>query len=120
MFADDTNIFFKAKTLEALYEIVNTELTKISKWLKLNKLSLNIKKTNNILFKKIIDNKDLYIKIDDVIIDEVERTKFLGVIINSTLTWQDHIKSVCSKVSKNVGKVKNNVKSDVLVTLYHT
>ena len=31
--------------------------------------------------------------------------------------------SVCSKVSKNVGilyKVKNNVKSDVLVTLYHT
>ena len=34
-----------------------------------------------------------------------------------------HIKSVCSKVSKNVGipyKVKNNVKSDVLVTLYHT
>ena len=34
-----------------------------------------------------------------------------------------HIKSVCSKVSKNVGilyTVKNNVKSDVLVTLYHT
>ena len=44
MFADDINIFFKAKTLEALYEIVNTELTKISKWFKLNKLSLNIKK----------------------------------------------------------------------------
>ena len=44
MFADDTNIFFKAKTLEALYEIVNTEVTKISKWFKLNKLSFNIKK----------------------------------------------------------------------------
>ena len=52
MFADDTNIFFKAKTPEALYEIVNTELTKISKWFKLNKLSLNIKKTNYILFRK--------------------------------------------------------------------
>ena len=51
MFADDTNIFFKAKTLEALSEIVNTELTKISKWLKLNKLSLNLKKTNYILFR---------------------------------------------------------------------
>ena len=51
MFADDTNIFFKAKTLEALDEIV-TELTKISKWFKLNKLSLNIKKTNYILFRK--------------------------------------------------------------------
>ena len=51
MFADDTHIFFKAKTLEALYQIVNTELTKISKWFKLNKLSLNINKTNYILFR---------------------------------------------------------------------
>jgi hypothetical protein len=51
MFVDDTNIFFKAKTLEALYEIVNAELVKISKWFKLNKLSLNIKKTNYIIFK---------------------------------------------------------------------
>ena len=51
MFADDTNIFFKAKTLEALYEIVNTELTKISKWFTLNKLSLNMKQTNYILFR---------------------------------------------------------------------
>jgi hypothetical protein len=58
-----------------------------------------------------------------VVIDEVVKTKFLGVIINSTLTWQDHIKTVCNKVSKSIGilyKVRKNVKSDILLTLYHT
>ena len=44
MFANDTNLFFKHQNLINLYNIVNTELIKISKWFKLNKLSLNIKK----------------------------------------------------------------------------
>ena len=44
MFADDTNLFFKHHNLITLYNIVDTELIKISKWFKLNKLSLNIKK----------------------------------------------------------------------------
>ena len=44
MFADDTNLFFKDKDLSELYQKVNNELTKISKWFILNKLSLNIKK----------------------------------------------------------------------------
>ena len=44
---------------------VNTEIKKISKWLKINKLSLNIKKTKYIIFKnkqKLINYK-LNIKI---------------------------------------------------------
>jgi hypothetical protein len=44
MFADDTNLFFTHKNLNALESIVNNELAKITVWFKLNKLSLNIKK----------------------------------------------------------------------------
>ena len=51
MFADDTNLFFKHQNLTTLYNTVNIELIKISKWCKLNKLSLNIKKTNYIIFR---------------------------------------------------------------------
>ena len=56
----------------------------------LNKLSLNIRKTNYILFTsncQKIDMGYLVIKIDDIIIDNVENTKLLGVIINSKLNW---------------------------------
>ena len=50
MLADDTNLFFKHNNLKTLYEHVNIELQKISFWFMLNKLSLNVRKTNYILF----------------------------------------------------------------------
>ena len=56
MFADDTNLFFKHQNLITLYNIVNTELIIISKWFTLNKLSLNIKKANYIIFRNNAKN----------------------------------------------------------------
>jgi hypothetical protein len=126
MFADDTNLFFKHENLNTLYTIVNNELMRISKWFKLNKLSLNIKKTNFILFRnnnKKIAISNLSIKIDDVIIEQVIKTKFLGVIINENLSWQDHIKVITNKISKNIGilhRISKNVPIELLKTLYYT
>ena len=42
MFADDTNLFLKNKSLENFFQIANTEFENMTKWFKLNKLSLNI------------------------------------------------------------------------------
>jgi len=50
MFADDTTIFFKHKNFNVLFNTVNQELKKLNEWFISNKLSLNIKKTNYILF----------------------------------------------------------------------
>jgi hypothetical protein len=50
MFADDTNLFFSYENLDDLISLVNCELNKFSNWFKLNKLSLNINKTNIMLF----------------------------------------------------------------------
>ena len=126
MFADDTNLFFKHANISELFVNVNNELQKISKWLKLNKLSLNIKKTNFIMFSnknKIINTESLNVLIDNIVIDQVHNTKCLSVIINSNLTWYDHIKAIYSKVSKSIGiflRIRKNVPNDVLLTLYHT
>ena len=90
MFADDTNLFFKHANISELFVNVKNELQKISKWFKLNKLSLNIKKTNFIMFSnkyKIINTENLNVLIDNIAIDQVHNTKFVGVIINSNLTW---------------------------------
>jgi hypothetical protein len=53
MFADDTNLFFKHKDLNILLSTINEELSKISRWFKLNKLALNIKKKLIILSLKV-------------------------------------------------------------------
>ena len=72
---------------------------------------------------KIINTESLNVLIDNIVIDQVHNTKFLGVIIHSNLTWHDHIKAISSKVSKSIGillRIRKNVPNDVLLTLYHT
>lgn len=125
LFADDTNMFFSHSSFDTLVALVNDELSKISKWFRLNKLSLNVKKTNYILFRskrKIINDKGANIAIDGLNLLEVRKTKFLGVVINQTLTWNDHIMLIKQKVAKNVGiltRVRYCVPRCVLLSLYH-
>lgn len=51
LFADDTNILFSHHDPKELELIINSELKYISNWFKENKLSLNVKKTNYMIFK---------------------------------------------------------------------
>ena len=100
-------IFFKHPNLTFLFDIINTELSKISQWFQLTKLLLNIKKTNYIIFeasnRTVAKDINLNLIIDNVKMEQVEHIKFLGVIINFKITWQDYIKLVASKVSKSIG-----------------
>ena len=96
MFADDANLFFKHKELGVLYTTNNIELAKIFQRFKLNKLFLNIKKTNYIVFRNKNSPRistNLVLEIDDIVIDKVKK-KFLGVIINSSLSCHDLTNSV--------------------------
>ena len=89
IFADDTNLFFKDSNLDNLILKINKELNNISNWFKLNKLSLNIKKTNYIMFEiknKLTSQNNPLINIDEITIERVNNAKFLRVIINSTLS----------------------------------
>jgi len=108
MFADDTNIFISGKNLNNLTYIVNTELGTISTWFSANLLSLNVKKTNYMLFS----NKkppDILISIANERVTRVFQTKFLGVIVQANLKWNAHINSVANKISKIIG-ILNKVK----------
>ena len=50
LFADDTNIIFNSDSLGKLNVKMNKELEKLNKWLCANKLTLNLTKSNFILF----------------------------------------------------------------------
>ena len=51
LFGDDTNIFMSDKSLTNLNDKINSELRKVSIWLKLNKMSLNVKTIFNDIYK---------------------------------------------------------------------
>ena len=60
LFADDTSTLFCHENPEMIEKIYNNELTKMSNWLTANKLSLNVSKSNFVLFtstrKKLMIN----------------------------------------------------------------
>ena len=70
-----------------------------------------------------IDISGLHINIDSMIIEQVDKTKFLGVVINSKLNWNDHIKIISNKISKNIGiifRTRSNLTPRTLLILYHS
>ena len=78
-------------------------------WFKANKLSLNVSKTNFIVFrssKKTIPIIDTELSIDSIIIPKVETSKFLGVLIDQHLKWNYHINAISKKIMKNTGIIK--------------
>ena len=50
VFADVTNIFYSSSDLITLHKVMNRELRKVKKWLDANQLTLNIDKTNFVIF----------------------------------------------------------------------
>ena len=75
---------------------VSIELNKINTWFKLNKLSLNISKTYYMIFNLVNSPCDDNISIDNIDIDKVHCSKFLGVYIDFKLKWFEHVNSIRS------------------------
>ena len=85
---------------------------------------MNIKKTNFIIFspkRKLIPPNNLQLLIDNVPNEQVDKIKFLGVVINSKLNWNEHITTLCTKISKNAGiifKVRHNLNKNTVLLIY--
>ena len=100
LFADDTNIFYSHQNLNILMSTVNTEIEKLFTWLQSNRLSINLKKTNFILFKPR-ERKltcDAVLEINKSPIDRVNEVVLLGVVLDESLSWKPHILLISNKI----------------------
>ena len=93
MFADDTSLFYSHKAPNQIIRVMNCEFSKIYELHKVNKLSLNVAKTNDILFRprqKPITVSDTT-TLNNIAVQQVEVTKFLGVLLDQHLSWKYHL-----------------------------
>ena len=89
LFADDTNIFCSSTSLHDLQDTINRELDKLFVWFSVNRLSLNLGKTNYMLFRSRPPDNELALQIYNVVLPRVAAIQFLGIIIDDKLTlWQ--------------------------------
>ena len=63
-FADDSNLFKNGKSISDFENELNEELSEIVRWLKINKLTLNVNKTQCMLFSYKECSTNLNIKIE--------------------------------------------------------
>ena len=89
LFADDTNLFASHKNISDLEILINKELVNVNEWLCANKLSLNLEKTNFILFhppqKKL--NYCVKLHINEFYVAHEKCLKYLGILIDYKLSW---------------------------------
>ena len=72
---------------------------------------------------KQYSKEQLAITVDNIPVEQVDKTKFLGVYIDSKLNWNSHIHHVANKISKNIGiicRARKVLHKNTLVTLYYT
>ena len=113
LFADDTSIFYSNSDPNKLQSILNVKLPYFDVWLKCNKLSVNLIKTNYIIFKsrqtKLSYNFTLFF--GNQSLNQANLTKFLGL--------RHHISLICKQISKSVGIIfRSRFYSKTKLTLY--
>ena len=108
-----TQISFADKNLKSLELCVNQELNKAYDWWTANKLTLNIKKSNFVMFCPAQRKLSYQPKI--VIFDKKQNKKvalkhrgyviYLGILIDKNLSWKHNIDHIIIKVSRTVRSI---------------
>ena len=101
LFADDTNVFNFGHNIPQLIEETNTELHQLDDWLKANMLKVNTAKTNYCLFRSSSSkyasaNETYKVKMGDIL-NNSDDTKYLGVILDTQLSWEKQAASLRAK-----------------------
>ena len=109
LYADDTALYTSAKTQIEIKLTLQIELTIVCEWLKANKLTLNSNKTKYVIFgtrQTLTTKPDLNLKVGNDQIDRVTSMKYLGVILDDHLTFDEHITYIINKASKKLGVLR--------------
>ena len=125
LYADDTSLYVTGSNINEMIQCMNNELERIVQWLNVNKLTLNVQKTEFIVFapgRKDVETSENVI-VNGNMIERVNEIKFLGIFIDHKLQWQKYTQYVKLKVAKNVGilcKGKKIFKRTTLLTIYNS
>jgi hypothetical protein len=107
LFADDTAVIFSGKSIKCACNVANNELINIARWYNVNRLVLNISKTNCIHFELSCSGVvKPVILLENAILEYVLVVKYLGVYIDYSLSWKHHSWHVMKKVSQGFGIIK--------------
>ena len=110
---------------------MKSDLDNLIEWFRANKLSLNIQKTDYVLFRptekmKMIDDADsddYNLIFGNDKLEQKDEFKFLGITIDKGMNWSVHCKKLCSKLASSLylfRNAKNVLPTHIMKTLYYS
>jgi hypothetical protein len=123
LYADDTVVYGSSSTPGHLENVINTEMANVTCWFDQNGLQLNAKKTVMMTFGKklaLAKFSKLKVTLDGESLAMAETTKYLGMWLDSTLSFDCHVNDVCKRSSMalgTIGRVKRLLPKDTRATL---
>ena len=104
---------------------INQDLQNISIWFKANKLTVNPSKSNVLTIHPKISKAppSLDVTLNNTVLNQSNSVKYLGVIVDSKLNFDTHIKKLAHRISNAVGimfKLKQYMPRKALQALYYS
>ena len=122
LFADDAAFIISAPTLHGLYDKINKPFDDLNRYLLWNKLVPNLKKSKLMFFNSKPKPQLENIRFSNEAIEWVDEFKYLGLVLNSKISFSTHIEKVCTRVSQHIGVFYNLnriLPNDILILLYY-
>ena len=124
-FVDDTNLLiYSSNSMKKINRYINHNLKVIVHWLRANRISLSVDKTKIVIFQpkgKDITKK-LNFRISSQQIYISKEVKYLGLMLDESLTWLSHISMLKAKLRRANGllaKLRHYTSSKLLRTIYN-
>ena len=124
LFADDTEIHYSDGDINKASNCVNRDLDNISSWLSSNQMVVHPGKSEvmKIGTQRSLKNcNDLNIFIHDHRLKEVTSYKYLGVYVDSTLAWKEHLSYIQKRMYPKIrvlNKLSCFLTRSVLLKIY--
>lgn len=125
LYADDTCLFYFGSSIHEIISKAQKDLDTLFKWFQYNLLTINTCKSCYVIFKpknKKIPTFDT-LKINNEILQEKSCEKYLGLRMDSSLTWNAQIEHVKTKLTSLIGSLRLIVRCiprQIRYTIYNT
>ena len=124
LYADDTVLFASDHDAEVAARKLQPALKQFEEWCSRNKLSLNPKKTKKMAFGtrlQVKKAKNVTLLIANVPLQNVPTYKYLGILLDSTLSYNCHVNNVVSTVTYKanlLAKIRKFMTNNVALKIY--
>ena len=100
LFADDTTFSVSNSDYDVMIDILNEDLKKVADWFIMNRLTINVSKTELILHSnRKSAGRDKSVTFEGSNVKFSDSVVFLGTVLDNKISFSKHIQQVFAKVS---------------------